>query len=1366
LWTSLAVFSLLPPAVEAQGADLRFQHLTVEDGLSNTWVRAIAKDSRGFLWIGTASGLNRYDAAALVVYRHEPSAPHSLTSSNVTAMMEDSRKRLWVGAGALNLYDRDRDRFEMRPVARAAGATGDLTIRTLQEDRAGRIWLATEEGLVVYDADGRESKLFVHDPRRPGSLSHSSTVGLLCDRRGRVWAGTRRGLDLYDPKTDSFDHVFRWPGMPARLRRSSLRSEWALSVEALHEGADGAIWFGTMGEGLVRLDPGTRTARQFLPQPGDPTSIAGARIAGLAGDGAHTIYVSVENNGLDVLDTRSGRFTHHRPDPEEPASLASASIWSFLHDDQGILWIGTYNAGLDRVSPLGQRFELLRARRGGLSDNHVMAVLEDRRGDLWIGTDGGGLNRLDRTTGRFTHYRRGQGPGSLGSDAVLSLLEDRQGYIWAGTWAGGLHRIDPQSGRVERYPRPPDVPDSLADWRIVEDRDGRFLLGQRDIGVQVFDPRNRTFSPLSRLFPGAGENGAVYAIDEDPSGNLWFGGAAGIEYVEHASGKVRRFAVDPNDAQSPAPAAILAIHRDGRGHVWFGTEGGGLTCLELSTGRVRRFGAATGLAAPTVGDILEDEDGNLWLGSDRGLVKFEQGVTLPAEPRFLVFDTYDGLQGLEFRHGAAFKSRSGRMFFGGQRGLSSFAPRGVQQNPHPPRVVLTGLRLFNEPAVIAAPGSPLARSITETSSLTLTHRQSVVTFEFASLNFILPQKNRYAYKLEGFDPDWNRVGAQRTATYTNLPQGTYTLRVRGSNNDGVWSAEDATLRIRVTPSFWWTWWFWAAIALALVAAASWVVRSRVRATEERQRELKAQVQERTHDLQTEIEGHEATEEKLKHENEQRKRAEEEAHQYVEKLGQSNVELFEKQEALARENGERLRAQEALELERDLLHALMDNIPDLIYFKDLQRRFVRINAAHALALGAANTDAAIGRTDADFFSPDFARAAMEDERRLLVTGQPILGKIERDERDDRWYLATKVPLRDGAGRIVGLVGISKDVTERKRAEEQVSCDLAAFQELVSAVAQGDLKRRAAEGEGTVGQIARAVNKMLDSFSAMVMEVEGAALSVSSSCEEIMAAAGEIAKGAQYGTDQVNTTSSAVIEMAASMTQVSRSAAASTEKARKVLDHVRQGDGSVEAAHRAMERIDSAVSDTADRMKHLEKRSREVFEIIGLIEEIAAQSTLLSLNAAIEAAHAGSAGKGFAVVADEVRRLADGSTRATKDVSAIVQAIVGEVRDVLAAMQDALREVKAGRSLSARARESLTQVSGLVDDSVVLATQISDASNEQVRATNTVAAAMESISNISIESAAGASETSKAARGLVRLSEQLNAAIARFKVERQR
>jgi signal transduction histidine kinase/ligand-binding sensor domain-containing protein len=833
-----AIAALLLVARGGRAEPLRFHQLTVESGLSNNWVHAILKDSAGFLWFGTHDGLNRYDGSQFTVYRSDPSDPETLPASFVGALYEDSQKRLWIGGAwsraGLTLYDREHDRFK-----RFKPEHGAEDVRTILEDREHRLWVGTENGVSRFDvAKNTWTRYPLNPPARP-VVAAPNVNSILQDRTGRLWVGTESGLFRFTPATGRYE---RW----ADAARDPL-SLATTEVWQLHEMPDGSLWAATVGAGLQRFDPETGRVARYLPDPRDAASLSHRRVRTLASDGEGRLYVGTENGGLNVLEVASGRFTRYMPDLDDEDSPNAVSIWSLLLDDEHNLWVGTFNGGVNFASPLGGRFRLTRARPGGLSDPHVSAVLQDAEGDLWIGTDSGGLNRRDARTGRYRYYRYDpQDPHTIGSDAITALLSDGRGGVWVGAWNGGLAHLDAQTGRAVRYPRRPAPPGGDHVWALLALASGRLLVGTQQ-GADLFDPAAATFTPLSALYPAVG-SGPVVAVAEDRNGDLWlcgynFPGDATVLHVQPAARQVESYRPSEDARDGLAPGWGNAIHIDSSGNVWVGSAGG-LSVRRAGASEFRHWTHADGLPDNAVTNIVEDDAGDLWVTTGRGLARLVGAVRAPDQPRIDTFDVRDGLQGYDFPRGAACRGRDGEMFVGGPRGLNAFFPRAIRKNPKPPRVVLTGMRIFNRPVRAGDPGSPLTRPLSDTESVSLSHADSMVTFEFAALNYFLPEKNQYAYRLLGLDRDWNYVGAQRSATYTNLAPGDYTLRVRASNNDGTWNEDGASLRVHVDPPFWGTWWFRALLGLGVTAIAASAYRLRVTRLQARARELTGLMEER------------------------------------------------------------------------------------------------------------------------------------------------------------------------------------------------------------------------------------------------------------------------------------------------------------------------------------------------------------------------------------------------------------------------------------------------------------------------------------------------------------------------------------------
>ncbi len=821
------LLALLPPAgAAAPGA---FTHITVEDGLPHPYVRAIIKDHAGFMWFATARGLVRYDGAHLVVYRHDANDPASLPFGEPAAVLEDRERRLWVGTvwsarSGVGVLDRSTGRFTRYLADGRPGSLSAPDVQAIYQDREGRLWVGHAQGIDLFDPAARTFTAFPIS----SAGDEPRVTAMLEDSRGSLWVATeRRGLFQFDRATRRF-RSFAVRAQTATGTREVSGSFFA----GLLEQPAGTLWAAGYGAGLVRIDLASGRTKRYLPDPRRADSLSVAQLLRLAGDGDRLVYVGTENGGLDVLDIPSERFTHYRPDPRNPRSLGSPSVWALYRDDQGLVWAGANGFGVSCLAPRAQRFEAIRAGRGGLSDPRVTSIAEGERGEIWLGTDGGGLNVLDQRTGRVRRYQLPREVGSA-SNAVQSVLAGPGREVWVGLWSAGLCRIDLASGRARFYHPPAGRRSSMSDsvWRVLNAGRGELLVATND-GAFLLDLRRDSYVPLSERYPGAGL-GSLGAAAVDTSGSLWLALPTTLEHVDRRSGVVRRFSGDAEKRGGAFVGSfVLELHADARGHLWVGTERG-VTCLDSEGRRLAAYGPGDGLPNASVVSITEDASGSIWVGTYGGLARLRGAVASPAGAVVLAFDDQDGMTGRTCVRGAAFRSRSGELYFGTLRGLTHFLPEELQPNARVPAVALTGLRLADRPVEPGRPGSPLSRPIEETTELVLPYDQADVTFTFSALNYILPHKNRYTHRLEGLDRDWSPVGAETSASYVRVPPGEYVFRVRARNNDGVWNRDGVALRLRVTPPFWQTRWFGVAGALSLAAVGFILHASRLRRVRQR-----------------------------------------------------------------------------------------------------------------------------------------------------------------------------------------------------------------------------------------------------------------------------------------------------------------------------------------------------------------------------------------------------------------------------------------------------------------------------------------------------------------------------------------------------
>jgi ligand-binding sensor domain-containing protein/signal transduction histidine kinase len=827
LFIACSVFSC---AAIGQIGTLKFDQISLEQGLSQSTVNAIVQDGLGFMWFGTQDGLNRYDGYSFAIYKQTLTDSTSLSDNGIWSLCRDSSGDIWIGTtrGGLNRYHTARGLFtHYTHDSHDSTSISDNNITSVFQDSRGIVWAGTLTGGVNLLAPGKRSfARLSHIPFDSTSLADNAVWAVSEDRSGVIWIATWGGLCRYNPSPRETTE----PGSGS-LRRYSHdphRQETIASnrIRTILAGQDGRIWIGTWGQGLDCLDARTGVIAHYTASSPAPHRLSSNLILSLHEDTHGTLWIGTGDAGLNCLDLHTGAIKQFSHVPNQARSLNNDIICSLYEDKSGILWIGTGAGGInvfDRLRNRFPHFQSMDHTQEGLSGNDVWSLVEDPGGSIWIGTYGAGLNRFDRSSGVFTHYQNNpRVPTSLAHNNVISLTVSRTGELWVGTEGGGLDRLNVARGTFTHYRHVPHDTNSLVQNEITalhEDAEGNLWIGTNGGGLDKLDRARKTFIHFApdETSPTALPAGTVLALCEDASGYLWVGTyGGGLARLDPATDKFQRYQSVAGQANCLNNNTVLSLYADPSGTLWVGTYNGGLNEFDRKADTWRHYTESDGLPNNVIYGILPDQKGRLWLPTNKGLARFT-----PATGEVRVFDVTDGLQGNEFNQGASYRSRSGMMYLGGINGFNAFFPDSVCDNPHVPAVFLTSLRVFDRAV-------PLPQALSTTNAITLQHDQNFLSFEYVALGFTVPAKNQYRYMLEGLDKSWIDAGHRRYASYTNLDPGIYTLRICASNNDGIWNDTGTSMAITIVPPYWRTWWFRVAVVAVLAAILLLMYRYRVR----------------------------------------------------------------------------------------------------------------------------------------------------------------------------------------------------------------------------------------------------------------------------------------------------------------------------------------------------------------------------------------------------------------------------------------------------------------------------------------------------------------------------------------------------------
>ena len=819
-----------PGKIDWTDKAVQFENLSIDDGLSQSMVNAMIQDQRGFLWLATQDGLNRFDGNEFRVYKHNPNDPYSLSSNFVQALYEDMSGKIWIGTldGGLSCFDPITERFSSwRNDPQNPETISINAVSSIYPDQDGTLWLGTNGGGINHFDPATEKFSVFH-------LADDVILEILVDPDGMVWAGTLiGGLNRLDPLTGEVT-VYQH-----NAQNESSIGEGA--IQALYLDAQNQLWVGTFAGGLNRLDAETGTFIRYMHTAADPFSLSNNNVQAIYQDRDGILWVGTSGGGLSRYDSSTDHFYHYQSSPDEHTGLSSNNVQAIFQDAGGIYWISTL--GVDRFDPYKSKFAHVYNCVDGpqiLADNIIWALYEDHGGNLWVGTQGG-LTRLS-PQGELRQFQNDPSRAdSLGSNFIFAIYQDNQGLYWIGTM-GGLSSYDEKTDSFVNF-QITNPPQAVFD--IVESGQGTFWLGTGGSGVVAYDRQTgeTTTYRHDSADPASLTDDTVLSLFEDRDGNLWVG-----TYMGGVCRKGRQdtgfvcYQSDALDATSLGSNAVLSVFQDSLHNIWVGTGGGGLNKYDPEADRFKQYREQDGLANDYVYGILEDNDGFLWLSTNHGISRFD-----PRTETFRNYTDQDGLQSNEFNQGSYVRMRDGRMAFGGINGLNIFSPKDIQDNPYIPPVVITRFSLFNE-AVPVGEGDILPVSLHDIDTITLGYQDDFFAFEFASLHYSSPEQNQYAYMLVGLDKDWVYSGNRHYASYTNVPPGDYTFRVRGTNSDGVWNMTGSAIEIKVTPPFWQTWWFRILVLAIVLGAIVAVIEIRVSIVHTQKRQLELLVEERTREL--------------------------------------------------------------------------------------------------------------------------------------------------------------------------------------------------------------------------------------------------------------------------------------------------------------------------------------------------------------------------------------------------------------------------------------------------------------------------------------------------------------------------------------
>lgn len=858
--------------------DIRFTHISSEQGLSQNSVYDIIQDHNGFMWFATQDGLNKFDGYNFTPYKYKPSQPNPLPSNRVHTVYEDKQGFIWLGTPlGLVKFDPQSQTFTtyINPLDPDSPSANNAFL--IIEDSAHCLWLKTFVGIYRFDKQTTTfSRIFVEpaevEPvniasQEQGRARFEAISSIYTDKANNLWVGTPKGLHKFNFQTQQFSHYRPYP--------QDLDNALLNNVHAIYEDHNGIFWLSTKRTGLSKFDRQTETFTPVIP-PQNLHDIDTTIINSITEDKEGNIWLGT-TEGLYLYNLQTQEFSAYYNNPKDSQSLSANFIHTVYTDKEGIIWVGTEGKGLNKLNLHSQRFMLYQNKPEdpqSLSNGMVFPLLASKDGVIWIGNERGELNRFDPETGTFSVYK----VSSNRSLRLFSLLEDPEGIIWIGT-NEGMILFDKKKHEVVPHHWPSNFLLSEPIQHIYRDHLGNIWVASTTEGLFKLDPKTNTLIynyKATQTNPQSLSSNATDYVYEDSLGNIWIGTFDGLNRLDINSGEITIYKHDPQNPHSLSHNNIFSIFQDHTGTLWFTTFGGGINKFDPKNQQFTYFTEDEGLPNNAVYGMLEDNEGNLWCSTNRGICRFN-----PQNNRVTNYGVEDGLQGEEFNSKSFCQAPNGDMYFGGINGLTRFNPQDLKEKPYSPPVQITNFKLFNN--VLVKANQAIAQANGEAIPLVeLAYNENSISLDFVAFSYRHPEKLQYRYMLGGEEEKWIYCGAGRSASF-KLEPGEYLFQVASSTGDGVWTAQPSKVKIKISPPFWRTYWAYLTYFLLFTSIAYGTHRYYVKALEQNNRlERAAEINQKNEELN--------------------KKNEELAGQYSE-LNQMNVALADRYEELNQKNQE-------------------------------------------------------------------------------------------------------------------------------------------------------------------------------------------------------------------------------------------------------------------------------------------------------------------------------------------------------------------------------------------------------------------------------------------------------------------------------